>query len=151
MVASSTVTPQRRGRQLEWLLLGILQVERLAPEHRVVIPGEEVDLTFVLDGQHYLMECKWEQRPVGLPALERFATKVRRKAEGTFGVVLSMSGYVRGINVKAARGERLNCVGLTRRHLVRVLGGRATWAETVRRARRAASDRSLFCAEPSAD
>jgi hypothetical protein len=144
-MVASTVSPQRRGRQLELLVLGILQVERLAPRHRVVVPGEEVDLTFVLDGQHYLMECKWEQRPVGLPVLERFATKVRRKAEGTFGVVLSMSGYARGINEKAARGERLNCVGLTRDHLSAVLRGRTTFKETVRRARRAASDRSLFC------
>jgi len=147
MVAPTMVTPQRRGLQLEWLLLGILQYEKLAPRHHVIIPGEEIDLTFVLDGQHYLMECKWAERPIGLPVVEGFAAKVRRKAEGTFGVVLSMSGYVRGINEKAARGERLNCIGLTRAHLSSVLAGRTTWAQIIRRARRAASERSLFYAQ----
>lgn len=139
-----TTNPQSRGRQLEYVLLGVLQEEKLGPEHRLVIPGEEMDLSFVLDGQHYLVECKWEHGPIGLPPLELFSTKVRRKAEGTFGVVLSMSGYVSDINDRASRGERLNCVGLSHQHLMAVLEGRATWSETVRRARRSASDKSRF-------
>ena len=138
--------PQVRGRQLELVVFGLLRDENLMPDHRIVIPGEEMDLSFVLDGHHYLVECKWEAAPVGLAPVEHFSTKVRRKAEGTFGVMLSMSGYVENINETASRGERLNCVGLNHQHLMAVLEGRTTWTETVRRARRAASSKSVFAA-----
>jgi hypothetical protein len=126
-------------------MLEVLQAERLSPEHRITVPGEEMDLAFVLDGQHYLVECKWERQPLGLPPIQLFAGKVRRKAEGTFGVVVSMSGFVGDINEKASCGERLNCIGVTYQHVMAILEGRATWSETIRRARRTASHQSRFC------
>lgn len=138
------VNAQHRGRQLEFVVFDLLQKEHLAPERNIVIPGEQIDHSFVLDGQHYLVECKWETDPIGLPALHLFSAKVGHKAEGTFGVMLSMSGFVIDINEKASRGGRLNCVGLLHQDLIRVLEGRSTWTEIVRRARRAASQRSEF-------
>jgi len=139
--------PQLRGRQLEMVLFGVLQHERLNPERHVVIPGEEHDLAFVLDGQHYLTECKWEVSPIGLPAIHLLGAKVGKKAEGTFGVLLSMSGFVADVNEKASRGARLNCVGLVHTQLIAVLEGRTTWTNLVRKARQAASRRSLFWSE----
>jgi hypothetical protein len=109
-------------------------------------PGEQIDLAFVLDGQHYLVECKWESAPVGLPIVSTFAAKVSRKAEGTFGVLISMSGFVQSINETAGRGARLNCVGIADRQLIAVLEGRTTLAALVRAARASASTRAMFFA-----
>jgi hypothetical protein len=138
------VNPQHRGRQLELILQEVLHAEQLEPERNVVIPGEQIDLAFTLDAQHYLVECKWEAPPLGLPPIELFATKVSRKAEGTFGVVLSMSGFVADVNEKASRGARLNCVGVAPMQFMHIIEGRTTWSEVVRTARRLASTRSLF-------
>jgi hypothetical protein len=141
------VNPQHRGRQLELIVFEILQAEVLSPERHVVIPGEEIDLAFTLDAQHYLVECKWEAPLLGLPVIESFASKVSRKAEGTFGVVLSMSGFVADVNEKAARGARLNCIGLAPTQFMNILEGRITWSESVRRGRQLASRRSIFWSE----
>lgn len=138
------VGPQHRGRQLEIILFGILKAEGLSPEHRVVSAGEEIDLAFTIDSHNYLVECKWEHDPLGLAPLRDFFGKVNSKAEGTFGVMLSMSGFVPDINEKASRGGRLATVGLSYTHLISILEGRTSWLATVQRARQQASRRSLF-------
>jgi hypothetical protein len=145
-LAADNSFPQRRGLELEKIVLAVLAHERLQPIHSIVIQGEQIDLAFVLDGQHYLVECKWEQDPVGLPHVNTFAAKVGRKAEGTFGLLLSMSGFVSHINETATRGARLNSVGVGHRELIAVLEGRTTFAAVVRAARGLASTKATFFA-----
>lgn len=136
--------PQWRGRQLEMLVLEVLATEVLSPEHNLVNTGEQIDHAFVLDGQHYLIECRWHDAPVGAPQVREFSAKVGRKAEGTFGVLLSMSGFVGNINETASLGARLNCVGIIHQQFMEVLEGRRTFGDLVRNARALASRRSLF-------
>jgi hypothetical protein len=138
------VSPQRRGTELEKIVEDVMRRELLVPARNIVNPGEQLDLAFQLDGQHYLMECRWHLEPQGAPAVRELSAKVARKAEGTFGVLLSMSGFAENINTTASLGSRLNCVGLTFRELMRVLEASATLADEVRHARRTASRRSLF-------
>ncbi len=135
--------PHLRGKQLEKLVHGLLLVEKLDPEANLTSPGEEIDLAFTLDGQHYLVECKWENSRVGLPHVRQFSDKVGTKAVGTFGVFVSMSGFVEDIDLKYAAGRQPNCVGLTHKHLIDIIEGRSTWSAEVRRARRAASGKSF--------
>lgn len=147
-LVAPSISPHLRGHQLETIVYDVLLREQLGPRKNIRIPGEEIDLAFVLDGQHYLVECKWEQQPVGLAAVTLFAGKVSKKAEGTFGVVLSMSGFVGDINEKASRGGRLNCIGVTAQQFMLVLDGRTTWGQLVRQARMLASTTSVFLPEP---
>lgn len=143
-LATDNDAPQQRGRELEKILADVLRLENLEPTRGITNVGEEIDLAFVLDGQHYLVECRWHRLPQGLPALREFSDKVRRKAEGTFGILLSMSGFVTTMNAGATTGSRLNCVGLTARELMLVLEGITTFARLVRRARAEASTRAVF-------
>lgn len=131
--------PQVRGRQLEVILFGVLKEERLDPARNVVNLGEELDVVFTLGELHYVSECKWERRQVGFPQVRLLADKARTKIEGTFGVVLSMSGFVDDINEKVAMGSRQNSVGLDSGHFMAVLEGRMTWSQVVRDARKLAS------------
>jgi hypothetical protein len=143
-LAADGSRPQHRGCELEKVLFEVLLREALQPTCNIVNPGEQIDLAFVLDGQHYLVECKWEKGASGLPHVAAFATKVARKAEGTFGVLLSMTGFVGNINDTATRGTRLNCVGMGSTELMAVLEGRRTFGDVVRRARAQASTRATF-------
>jgi hypothetical protein len=146
-LVGGSIDPKARGRQLEHILHAVLFAEKLSPDINIVIPGEQIDLAFTLDGSHYLVECKWEADRTGLPDLHLFTRKVETKAEGTFGVLLSMNGFVADMNDKAQRGDRLKCIGLVGAQFMDVLEGRATWAQLVRDGRRAASTRSLFCSK----
>ena len=141
---TSTVSPQKRGKRLEELVHTVLEAEHLTPRGPMRNPGEELDRGFTIDNIHYLLECKWEDEPIGFPAVRDFIGKVQRKAEGTFGVFLSMSGFVSNINTSAGRGQRLNCIGLTGPQFMDVIEGRSTWCQLVDVARRTASDRGEF-------
>ena len=147
LVGLHATEPQAAGRKLNGLMHAVLRAERLSPAGSFFNPGEEIDGAFMLDGNHYLLECKWEAAPVGLPAVRKFKDIVSTKVEGTFGVFLSMSGYVSGIDEKVARGARLNTTGLEARHLVLVLEGRTTWTAIVRAAKMQAARHSTFCFE----
>lgn len=139
-----SVSPQKRGRQLEGIVYEILDSEKLDPERNLIRPGEEVDLSFTLADDHFLVECKWLNEPVGTQTVKLFMNKVREKAEGTFGVFLSMSGYVDDIDAKAITSQRLNAVGLGPSHLMLVLQEKSTWAQLVRDAVKGARRRARF-------
>lgn len=143
-LAADNSRPQHRGLELEKIVFSILKKEELDVLGNIVNPGEQIDLAFAMDGQHYLVETKWEAEAVGLPIVTAFAAKISRKAEGTFGVLISMSGFVRNINDTAARGARLNCVGIAHRQIIDVLEGRTTFVDLVRSARASASTRARF-------
>lgn len=144
---TSSVSPQIRGTRFEAIVHEVLEAEGLAPRGPVRNPGEELDRTFSIHPLNYLLECKWEQGPIESGPVRGFMDKVRRKAEGTFGVFLSMNGFVRGINASASEGQRLNCVGITGVQFIGILEGHTTWCRIVEAARRAASDRSIFFEE----
>ena len=137
---------QQRGREFEKVLHEVLKVERLNPEHNIVNPGEQIDLSFALTDGHYLIECRWEHGPQGLPAVRDLSEKVRRKAEGTFGVLVSMTDFASNINDTASVGSRLNCIGIGHAAVLHVLEGRKTFETVVRSARTAASTRAVFFA-----
>lgn len=126
----------------------VLEAEGLAPRGPLRNPGEEIDRAFSIQHFNFLLECKWEQDPIGMTPVRDFMGKVSRKAELTSGVFLSMSGFVPGINHSASLGQRLNCVGITGVQFMDVLEGRMTWSHIVEKARRAASDRSVFFDAP---
>ncbi len=144
LLTSSAITPQQRGKRLEQLVHMVLEAERLRPRGPLRNPGEELDRTFTIGNIHYHLECKWEEEPIGFPPVRDFMGKVGRKAEGTFGVFLSMSGFVGDINRSAVFGQRLNSVGLTGPQFMNVIEGRTTWSDLVDAARSAASDHSEF-------
>jgi hypothetical protein len=142
VLAQGGCSPQHRGRELEQILFSVLREERLDPELHKVSPGEEIDVVFTMGELHCVTECKWTRERIGLPEVRLLAAKASTKLEGTFGVVLSMNGYVEDINAKVSMGGRQNSVGLDASHLMAVLDGRATWAKVVRDARKLASRRT---------
>ncbi len=96
-------------------------------------------MVFTLGDLHYVSECKWERKRVGFPQVRLLSDKARTKIEGTYGVVVSISGFVDDINEKVAMSNRQNSVGLDYGHLMAVLEGRTTWSRVVREARKHAS------------
>ncbi len=146
LVEDPSLTPQYRGIQLELVLYGVLVRERLQPQRNVVVPGEQIDLAFALDGQHYLVECKWLKDPVGAPDLSRLTYKVATRPVGVRGVMLSMTGFVRNAEDLVQRGGQQHCIGLDQQHVISVLEGRTTWADLVLRGWREAAIRRQFLA-----
>ncbi len=86
------VSPQRRGYQFENFLTDCFNVFDLSARGGFRNTGEQIDGSFVLDHEVYLLEAKWVAEPVGVADLRAFLGKLD-KATWTRGVFVSYNGF----------------------------------------------------------
>lgn len=91
LVASSD--RQAAGFALEKLLNRLFNLFDLNPRSSFRVTGEQIDGSFELDHETYLLEAKWETRPVNEAALLVFRGKVEGKSAFTRGLFLSINGF----------------------------------------------------------
>ena len=84
---------QKRGYVLESILKNMFDVFDLDPKASFKLVGEQVDGAFSFDGTDYLLEAKWQERPVSRADLDGLAAKVSRKLDNTLGLFVSINGY----------------------------------------------------------
>lgn len=108
----ASLDPQRRGYEFQSFLEQLLDHAGLAPRKPFLIEGEQIDGSFQFQGETYLLEATWRNRPVGAEELNSFLGKVLGKAEWSRGVHVSYSGYSQDGLEAFARGKptRLICV-----------------------------------------
>jgi hypothetical protein len=87
------LAPQPRGFALEKLLHDVFEAFDLDPRRSFRIEGEQIDGGFVLGGEYFLMEAKWQQAPTSRDDLDVFKTKVERRSENTLGLFISIAGF----------------------------------------------------------
>lgn len=85
--------PQRKGFELESLMLDLFELFDLDPKASFRNLGEQIDGAFSLDGTDYLFEAKWHRAVVAASDLDSFAAKVRRKLDNTLGLFLAINGF----------------------------------------------------------
>ena len=93
LLAVADLQPQPRGYAFEKFLKNLFHAYGLAPRNAFRLTGEQIDGSFVLDGETYLLEAKWQGSPVGAADLMVFSGKVARKASWTRGLFVSNSGF----------------------------------------------------------
>ena len=72
--------------------------------------GEQIDGSFVLQGETYLLEAKWEGIPTEAGELHKFHGKLEQKAAWTRGLSVSNSGFTEGGLIAFGRGKRVICM-----------------------------------------
>ena len=71
------------------------------------LEGEQIDGSFELAGETYLVEAKWLNRKVGVAELGAFHSKLEQKASWTRGLFISFGGYTEEGLHGFGRGRRL--------------------------------------------
>ncbi len=99
---------QAAGRALQDLLNELFQLFGLEPRQPFRVSGEEIDGSFVLDYETYLVEAKWTKEPVGEADLLVFRGKVEGKSAFTRGVFISLSGFSVPAPDALTRGKQPN-------------------------------------------
>lgn len=89
----SALAPQPRGFQFERFLFDLFKETGLDPRASFRNTGEQIDGSFMLHGEVYLLEAKWTGPPVSIGDLHTFEGKVGSKAEWARGLFLSYSGF----------------------------------------------------------
>ena len=104
----SSSDPQGRGRKLESVLYDLFKLFDLDPKASFSIQGEQIDGAFVLRETDFIVEAKWQQRPVSRKEVRAFQDKVAQKLENTLGVFISVNGFAStAINIQTDSGTRL--------------------------------------------
>lgn len=114
---------QAAGLALESILNRLFALEGLAPREPFRVVGEQIDGSFVLDHETYLLEAKWEKAPLCEEPLLVFYGKVGGKSHFTRGLFIAINGITEQAATAIVRGKPPNFFVANGYELTKVLAG----------------------------
>lgn len=139
------LTPQPRGFAFERFLQNLFFAYNLSPRAAFKIVGEQIDGSFELDADTYLVEAKWHNSPTPQSDLLVFSSKVESKARWGRGVFISYSGFTSDGLEAFSKGRATNIVGLDGQDLYFILQGDVSLIDAIKmKIRRAAETGAFF-------
>jgi hypothetical protein len=130
---------QLKGFDFERLLNELFSVFELKPRAPFRLQGEQIDGSLDFENQIYLVEAKYQTKPVGQEDLLVFRGKVEGKSTWSQGLFISVSGFTTEGLAAFSHGRPTNLIAINGQDLFFILDGRITLNEVIRlKARRAA-------------
>jgi hypothetical protein len=106
----SSAAPQQRGYDFERYLRELFDAYGLSARASFRLTGEQIDGSFVMHNETYLLEAKWQNSPTGAGDLHVFEGKLREKANWSRGLFVSNSGFTIDGLEAFGRGKRMVCM-----------------------------------------
>ena len=94
------------GLALERVLNRLFELHELKPRGPFCVVGEQIDGSFELDYEIYLLEAKWTADPCPESDLLVFRGKIEGKSKYTRGVFVSINGVSREASVAITQGKQ---------------------------------------------
>lgn len=110
LVNLASLAPQPRGYAFEKFLKRIFDAFGLQAHGAFRLVGEQIDGSFDLGNETYLLEAKWQNELTGVAELHGFHGKIEQKAAFTRGLFVSYSGFSDDGLVALGRGKRIICL-----------------------------------------
>jgi Restriction endonuclease len=110
LIELSTLQPQPRGYAFEVFLKDFFDAYGLATREPFRLRGEQIDGSFQLSSETYLLEAKWQGLKSGVADLHTFQGKIEQKAAWTRGLFISNSGFTEEGLMAFGRGKRVVCM-----------------------------------------
>ena len=112
-ISSNPDTPQLRGFAFEKYLKNLFEDYNLEPRGSFKIVGEQIDGSFILHNEVYLLEAKWTNKQISKADLIVFNEKVSSKSGFTRGLFISFSGFSDEALATFANGRSVRIVLMT--------------------------------------
>ena len=109
-MALQELAPQPRGFAFEKFLKRLFDAYGLEAREAFKLRGEQIDGSFQLGNETYLLEAKWQNEPSGIGELHTFHGKVEQKAAWTRGLFISTNGFSPDGLAAFGRGKRVVCM-----------------------------------------
>jgi len=110
LIDLGVLDPQPRGYAFEKFLKELFDANGMAGRASFRLIGEQIDGSFELMGETYLLEAKWTHKPVDAADLRSFNAKVEDKASWSRGLFVSYSGFSEDGLVAFGKGKSLVCM-----------------------------------------
>lgn len=147
LIEIAKLDPQVRGLRFEGFLNELFAGFGLAPRGSFRLVGEQIDGSFKLHGQTYLVEAKWHGPQIGFADLMTFSGKVSGKASWSRGLFVSNSGFTSAGLEAFSRGRPTNLICADGLDLYEVLSRKVSLITVLEaKERRAAETNRAFVA-----
>lgn len=110
VVQLTTMSPHPRGYAFETFLTSLFETYGLKPREAFRNRGEQIDGSFVLANETYLLEAKWQSPLIGAADLHAFQGKLDQKAAWARGFFISHSGFTEDGLAAFGRAKRVVCM-----------------------------------------
>jgi hypothetical protein len=108
--ALAKMLPQQRGYGFEKFLKDAFTFYGLEARGAFRLVGEQIDGSFVLGQETYLLEAKWQNPQTSIGDLHAFHGKVEQKAAWARGLIVSYAGFSPDGLLAFGRGKRVICM-----------------------------------------
>ena len=140
-----SMAPQERGFAFERFLNELFNLFHLSPRGSFRLVGEQIDGSFQIGQDVYLVEAKWQNQKTGQKDLLSFSGKVEGKAQWARGLFISYTGFSKDGLEAFARGKSTRIICMDGFDLHCVLNQNLNLAEVVnRKVRRAGETNDAF-------
>jgi hypothetical protein len=145
LIRLTSLKPQDRGFAFEKFLKEVFAAYDLDPRGSFRIVGEQIDGSFQISTDVYLLEAKWHDRQIDQGELLIFHGKVEGKSKWSRGLFVSYSGFTSDGLQAYSRGRSTNIIGMDSQDLFHILNGEMSLVEAInKKARRAAETGEFF-------
>jgi hypothetical protein len=110
LIALVAMSPQPRGFAFEKYLKQLFDAFGLEARSAFRLVGEQIDGSFLLGVETYLLEAKWQNEQTGIGDLHAFHGKIEQKAAWARGLFVSYIGFSDQGLQAFGRGKRVICI-----------------------------------------
>ncbi len=138
---------QQRGYALERILTELSRLSNLEATEAFRVHGEQIDGAVKFEGEHYLIEAKWQERSASNEPVYQFAGKVAGKLYGR-GLFISVNGFSPEVIRSLVMGKEIQMIFIDGEDLILVLEGHLSLREMIDRKVKAAQTKGLIYVHP---
>lgn len=135
----------KAGLALEQLLNRLFQLFQLHPRLPFRIVGEQIDGSFELEGQVYLLEAKWEKHPLPEADLLVFRGKIEGKSTFTRGVFIALNDVSAPARDAITRGKAPSFFVMNGHDLIMILSEAMGLTDFLRKRVRLLAEEGCVC------
>ena len=136
--------PQTRGFAFEKFLQDLFEAHGLAPRSSFRLVGEQIDGSFRVSADVYLVEAKWQSQPTAQEDLLIFQSKVEGKSGWSRGLFMSVNGFSAEGLVAFSHGRATKIIGMSGQDLYFVLSGEVSLEHAIEMKVRRAGETGEF-------
>lgn len=144
---ANKVSRQELGYALERILAELARIAGLEATQPFRVDGEQIDGALKFDGEHYLIEAKWQERSASNEPVYQFAGKVAGKLYGR-GLFISVNGFSPEVIRSLVTGKEIQTLFIDGEDLILVLEGHLSFRAMIDRKVKAAQTKGLIYVHP---
>lgn len=139
--------PQQRGYALEKILAELARIESLEVTEPFKVHGEQIDGSVKYDGEHYLVEAKWQDTSASNEPVYQFVGKIEGKMYGR-GLFVSVHGFSANVIRTITEGKAVKTIFVDGEDLVLVLEEHLSFRDMMEKKVKAAQTKGQVYVHP---